>query len=132
MAVLELISVLAILQFFFFGALVGRARARFGVQAPATTGHEVFERYFRVQMNTLELLAMFLPALWVASSFVAVPWTGSLGVIYLIGRFLYLRGYVAAAAKRGPGFALSMLPILILLLIGLVGSIVRIVRVGWL
>jgi uncharacterized MAPEG superfamily protein len=120
---LVLLSVLAVLQFFLFASLVGRARARYGVVAPAVTGHEMFERYFRVQMNTLELLVMFLPALWLASMYVAPIWTVALGVLYLIGRILYLRGYVADPAKRGPGYALSILPILLLLLIALVGCI---------
>lgn len=120
---LVLISVLAVLQFFLFGSLVSRARTRYGVVAPAVTGHEIFERYFRVQMNTLELLVMFLPALWLASMYVAPIWTVALGILYLIGRMLYLRGYVADPRKRGPGFGLSMLPILLLLLIALVGCI---------
>jgi len=127
MALTVLISVLALLQFFFFGVLVGRARHRYSVQAPATTGNEVFERYFRVHMNTLETLVLFLPALWFASRYVNPLWTALLGVIYLIGRLLYWRGYVAAAGKRGPGYGLSILPILILLAIGLVGSILSLV-----
>ncbi|HEX4024524.1 MAG TPA: MAPEG family protein [Steroidobacteraceae bacterium] len=130
MATTVLISVLAILQFFFFGSLVGRARARYGVIAPAVTGNEMFERYFRVQMNTLELMVMFLPALWLASLYVRPLWTTVLGAIYLIGRLLYWRGYVAAPAKRGPGYGLSMLPILILAVIALVGSIMALVRGG--
>lgn len=122
------ISVLAILQFWFFGMLVGNARTRYGVAAPAITGNEMFERYFRVQMNTLELLVMFLPALWLASRYVAPLWTALLGVLYLIGRFVYWRGYIAAPSKRGPGFGLSALPILLLLLISLVGAIMQWVR----
>jgi hypothetical protein len=128
MALTVLISVLAILQFFFFGALVGGARRRYGVTAPAVTGNEMFERYFRVQMNTLELMVMFLPALWLASLFVRPLWTTVLGAIYLIGRLFYWRGYVAAPAKRGPGYGLSMLPILVLAAIALVGSIIALVR----
>ena len=120
---LVLITVLALLQFILFSSLVSRARGRYGVVAPAVSGHEVFERYFRVQMNTLELLVMFLPALWLASMYVAPIWPVLLGVIYLIGRMLYLRGYVADPRKRGPGFSLSMLPIVALLLIALVGCI---------
>jgi uncharacterized MAPEG superfamily protein len=123
MSLLVLISVLAILQFFFFTTLVSRARKRYGVAAPAVSGHEVFERYFRVQMNTLELLVMFLPALWLASFYVAPPWTGLLGVLYLIGRLLYWRGYIADPHKRGPGYGLSVLPILVLLLMAGIGCI---------
>ena len=87
------------------------------------TGNAIFERYFRVQMNTLELLVMFLPGLWLAGLYVAPVWTLLLGVLYLLGRLLYLRGYVADPARRGPGYGLSILPILILLLIALVGCI---------
>jgi uncharacterized MAPEG superfamily protein len=120
---LVLVSLLALLQFFLFGTLVSRARTRYGVVAPAISGHEIFERYFRVQMNTLELLVMFLPALWLASLYAAPIWPVLLGVLYLIGRLLYLRGYVADPRRRGPGFGLSMLPILVLVVIALVGCI---------
>jgi glutathione S-transferase len=119
------LTILALLQFIYFGMLVGRARGLYGIKAPAMSGNEVFERYFRVQMNTLEQLILLLPALWIASAFSFIPyyWIALLGVIYLIGRFIYLRGYVADPAKRSMGFALSSLPILALILIDIVGVI---------
>jgi glutathione S-transferase len=128
MALIELVTVLALLQFLYFGVLVGRARERYGVKAPAITGNEIFERYFRVQMNTLELLVIFLPALWIATAYVAVYWVALLGLVYLIGRFLYLRGYVTDPSKRSLGFGLSALPILALLLIDLIGALIRLTR----
>ena len=128
MAWVELVTVLALLQFLYFGMLVGRARDRLGVKAPATTGNEIFERYLRVQMNTLELLVLFLPALWLATAHLAAPWLGVLGTIYLIGRFIYLRAYVAEPSKRSLGFGLSALPILVLLATDLVGAVARLVR----
>jgi len=121
--VTELVIVLALLQYLFFGILVGRARTRYGVKAPAVTGDPIFERYLRVQMNTLELLVMFLPALWIANAYVAPIWITVLGAAYLAGRFLYLRGYVRAAEKRSLGFGVSALPILILLTIDLIGAL---------
>ena len=123
MHVTELIIVLALLQYLFFSVLVGRARTRYGVKAPAVTGDPVFERYLRVHANTLELLIIFLPALWIASAYVAQFWIAALGAVYLLGRFLYLRGYVRAAEKRAIGFGLSALPIMILLVIDLVGAL---------
>jgi uncharacterized MAPEG superfamily protein len=123
MSLLVLITVAALLQFLLFGMLVSRARSRYGVAAPAMSGHEIFDRYFRVQMNTLELLVLFLPALWLASLYTAPLWTGLLGALYLVGRVLYLTLYVADPRKRGPGFGLSLLPILVLLLLALIGSI---------
>jgi len=113
-----------------FGALVGRARGRYGVKAPAVSGNEIFERYFRVQMNTLEQLVMLLPALWVAAafSFIAYYWIALIGLLYLVGRILYLRGYVADPKKRELGFLLSSLPISALIVIDLVGVIIRWVK----
>jgi glutathione S-transferase len=121
--VTELVIVLALLQYLFFGMLVSRARTRSGVKAPAVTGDPIFERYLRVQMNTLELLVIFLPALWIASAYIAMLWIAALGAVYLVGRFLYLRGYVRAPEKRSLGFGLSALPILILLAIDLIGAL---------
>jgi glutathione S-transferase len=128
MALIELITVLALLQFLYFGILVGKARDRYAIKAPATTGNEVFERYMRVQMNTLELLVLFLPALWIATAYVAAYWCALLGAVYLIGRFIYLRGYVAEPSKRSIGFGVSSLPILVLLAIDLIGSVSRLIR----
>jgi glutathione S-transferase len=128
MAWVEIVTVLAVLQFIYFGVLVGRARDRFGVKAPAITGHEIFERYFRVQMNTLELLVALLPALWIATAYLAFHWVAALGVVYLIGRFVYLRSYVAEPSKRSLGFSLSALPILALLLIDLIGAVSRLIK----
>ena len=70
MEYVALVSGLALLQYVAFGMLVGRARGRYGVKAPAITGHEVFERYFRVQQNTLELLVVMLPAIWLFARYV--------------------------------------------------------------
>ncbi|WP_374012994.1 MAPEG family protein [Pseudoxanthomonas koreensis] len=120
----DLVAVLAILQLIFFGVLVGRARGRYGVKAPAVSGHEMFERAYRVQMNTLELMVAFLPALFVAARYWPQSWVAIAGAVYLVGRFIYWRSYTAAPASRGLGFALSMLPILALL-IGALGGIIR-------
>jgi glutathione S-transferase len=123
MAWVELVSVLAVLQFFFFATQVARARERYGIKAPATTGNEVFERYFRVQMNTLELLVMFLPALWMAASMLRPGWCALIGVVYLIGRAVYSMSYVADPSKRSLGFGLSILPVFALLLIVVIGAV---------
>ena len=119
------LTLLALLQFFYFGILVGRARGTYGIKAPAVTGNEIFERYFRVQMNTLELLILFLPALWIACEFkyIADYWIALLGVLYLVGRFMYQSSYVAEPAKRSAGYGLSSVPVLALLVIDIIGAI---------
>ncbi len=118
---ISLIAALAVAQFLFFTVLVGRARGKYGVKAPAVTGHEGFERMYRVQMNTLELLVMFLPLLFLAGRYAPAAWVSGLGAVYLLGRLIYWRAYVGNPAKRGLGFILSVFPILFLLLLTLAG-----------
>lgn len=109
------VIVLALVQYVAFGMLVGWARGKYGVKAPAVTGHEIFDRYFRVHQNTLELLVAFVPAIWLFGMYVDPTWAALLGLVYLVARVLYLRGYVADPAKREVGFALSVLPVFVLL-----------------
>ncbi len=116
----ELIILIAILQYIFFAAMTGRERGRSGLQAPATVGDEGFERMYRVQMNTLELLIAYVPAMIIAASYWSAPVVATLGAIYLVGRHIYWRSYVKDPARRGLGFGLSLLPILALLLMSLV------------
>jgi len=111
----HVIAVLAIAQFLYFGIMVGRARGKYGVDAPATSGHEMFDRAFRIQMNTLELLVCFLPALLLAGAYWPGTTIAAIGAVYLVGRFLYARSYTKDPASRGPGFALSVLPIFALM-----------------
>jgi uncharacterized MAPEG superfamily protein len=106
---------LALVQYVVFAMLVGWARGKYGVKAPAVTGHETFDRYFRVHQNTLELLVVFVPAIWLFGIYVDPTWAALLGLVYLVARVLYLRGYVADPAKREVGFALSVLPVFVLL-----------------
>ena len=119
----DLVAILAVAQMVFFAVLVGRARGRYGVKAPAVTGHEMFERAYRVQMNTLELMVAFLPALYIAAKYWPQAWVAGAGAVYLVGRFIYWRSYTSAPGSRGVGFGLSMLPVLALLVAALAGCL---------
>ncbi len=123
MDLLHIVAILAIAQFFFFGALVSRARGKYRIAAPAVGGHEGFDRMFRVQMNTLEQLVAFLPALFIAGQHWPNDWIAGAGVVYLIGRIVYWRAYVADPSKRSLGFLLTVLPTSLLLGAGLVGAV---------
>lgn len=129
MQYVELIAVIAVLQYFSFGALTGRARRQSGLKAPAVTGHEGFERMYRVQLNTLETLVAFLPALFLAAKYWPTPLVAGLGVVYVIGRHIYWRAYVSDPSKRGFGFMMSMLPTLFLLILALVSIILSLTGV---
>lgn len=123
MHVVHLVALLAVAQYFFFGFLVGKARGQYGVKAPAVTGNEHFERAFRVQMNTLEQLAAFLPSLLIAAQYQPDALVGGIGAVYLVGRFLYRQAYVADPRKRQLGFVLTVLPTAVLVLVGLAGAV---------
>ena len=118
-----LVTCLAILFYFFTSFRVGKARATFGVKAPATSGNPDFERVFRVQMNTLEWMPIFLPSLWLFAIYVSDPIAAALGAVWIAGRILYLIGYSEAAAKRSRGFAIQA-GAAVILWVGALGAIV--------
>ena len=102
-----IVTLLAVLLYFSTAILVARARRRTGIKAPATTGDPAFERAFRVQMNTLEWMPILLPAMWLFAFYVGDAWAAVGGVIWIIGRVLYIQGYSQAAEKRGTGFGVQ-------------------------
>lgn len=121
----HVVAILAVLQFFLFGIAVGRARGKYGIKAPAVSGNEHFERAFRVQMNTLEQLVCFLPALFIASLYWPSVIIAGIGAVYLLGRFLYRQSYITDPTKRQLGFVLTVVPTFVLLAAGLFGAIIR-------
>ncbi len=125
-----IVTLLAVLLYFYTGLLVARARAKFGVKAPAITGHPDFERVFRVQMNTLEWMPIFLPTLWLFAIYVNDIAAAALGVVWIVGRALYMVGYTEAADKRSRGFGIQAAASGILLLGALIGIIVRMAHGG--
>lgn len=112
-----LVATAALLEYVFFGYQVGLARGRYGVEAPAVSGHPIFERYHRVHQNTLENLVIFLPGLWLFATSVSEPIAAALGAVFVVGRAIYARLYVKDPASRRLGVLLSF-PIGLILLVG--------------
>ena len=102
-----LVTLLAILVYFYSSILVSRARGKFGVKLPAVTGHPDFERVFRVQMNTLEWMPIFLPSMWLFAIYISDPVAAAIGLVWIAGRILYWNGYSQAVEKRNMGFAVQ-------------------------
>jgi glutathione S-transferase len=122
-----IVTLLALLVYFFMSFRVGQGRTKFGVAAPATTGNPDFERLFRVHMNTLEWLPLFLVSLWLF----AVSWnfdlvTAAIGLVWIVGRILYLTGYARAAEARSLGFGIQALATGVLLF-GALGRLIWII-----
>jgi glutathione S-transferase len=115
-----LVTMLALLLYVVMLMRTGDARRRYKVEAPATTGNLDFERVFRIQANTLENLIVFLPALWIFTAYANNdPVAAGIGAVWVVGRILYMVGYGRAAQARGPGFAISGLATVALVLGGL-------------
>lgn len=109
-----LVTLLAIAFYFFTSINVSRSRTRTGVKVPAMSGHPDFERAFRIQMNTLEWMPIFLPALWLFAIYISDAIAAGLGAVWIIGRIIYFTGYSQAAAKRGLGFAIQGIAAMVL------------------
>jgi glutathione S-transferase len=122
---LSIVTLLALIEYSILGVMVGRARQKYGVEAPATTGNPDFERYFRVHANTLEALIVFIPAVWIFSLAVNYHIGVALGVLFLIARIVYANGYLNAAAKRGPGAIATGIINLILVLVSLIWIVIQ-------
>jgi glutathione S-transferase len=117
-----IVTCLALLIYAVFAARVALARGKYNIQAPATTGHPIFERTFRIQANTTEQLVIFLPSLWLFSTYVSPVWASLLGVVWIAGRMIYAVSYSSDPQRRGLGFVVGYLATAILLL----GSVIAI------
>lgn len=120
-----IVTILAILLYFYMGSVVGRMRGRHHIQAPATSGHPDFERAFRVHYNTMEQLVVFLPLLWLATVFYrGIGWLPALfGLVFVIGRIVYMRLYMSEPSSRLPGIFISVLGMLGLLVLAVIGIV---------
>jgi glutathione S-transferase len=124
-----IVTILALLLYFVMSMRVGLGRAKYGVPAPAIAGNPDFERLFRIQANTLEWLPIFLPALWLFAIYWNDRVAALIGLVWIVGRILYMTGYARAAGARGPGFAIQGLATLVLLL-GALGKAIWAAIVG--
>jgi glutathione S-transferase len=137
-SLVALVTLSSLALFFWMGADVARARVRFGVPAPAVTGHPEFERYFRVQANTLEGIVLFLPCLWLFAltidglrgSDLGDKIGAALGLVWIIGRVIYMRSYVRNPASRGLGFGVQALASMLLLIGGFAAILWGLVKAG--
>jgi glutathione S-transferase len=118
-----LVNGLAFLLFSWAGVIVGRERGRSGIKSPATTGDVMLERALRVQQNTLEQLVVFVPASLLFAVLVSAPLAALLGLVWLVGRGLYVRLYMREPSSRGPGFTIAAIPQVLLMLGVVLGSI---------
>lgn len=116
------VTLLTIVLLFGTAMIVGRARVRYGIKAPATTGDPAFERAFRVQMNTLEASVLFLPTLWLAAHFGLGGWAGVAGLVWIVARAWYAVAYLGNPARREGGFVLGTLAWAATLVLAVIGT----------
>jgi glutathione S-transferase len=121
-----IVTILAVLLYFYMGLVVAQMRTKHNLPAPAMSGNPEFERAWRVHYNTLEQIVIFLPLLWLATIyFHVIGWVApALGLLWLIGRVVYMQGYLAAAEKRSMGFMIGSIATLGLLILSVWGIVV--------
>ena len=122
MELIAIVTGLAVLQSFFFAFQVGQARVKHGVNAPATTGQPEFDRAFRVHANTVEQLVIFLPGLWMFGYYVHELTGAIIGILFIIGRFIYRNAYLNEPQRRAAGFGIGALSMGVLVLGGMIGA----------
>ena len=110
------VVMLALLQYTWFAIEVGHARGRFEVPAPATSGNENFERFFRAHQNTTEQLVVFLPAIFACAYLVNETLAAAMGLLFVVGRLMYFRGYTDPEKSRSLGFGLGLIANAVLIL----------------
>jgi len=123
MGFVSFVAALALIEYLIITLLTGRARATYKVEAPATTGHPIFERWLRVQQNSVEQLIVFFPALFLFAGQASTRMAGWLGLLFIVGRAMYARSYVADPASRGTGFAIGFVANSILVIGALIASL---------
>ncbi|MEJ2399970.1 MAG: MAPEG family protein [Xanthomonadales bacterium] len=125
MDLIALIILIALAQYVYFTLRVGAARVRYGVEAPRTSGDERWERLYRVQMNTLEQLIVFVPSLMLFASYVSARWAWVPGALFILGRQLYAWEYARDPKSRGPGMGVTLLANAVLLVGALIGVVLQ-------
>jgi glutathione S-transferase len=120
-----LVTLLAVAFYFFISTRVAAAHGRFGVKLPATTGSPDFERVYRVQMNTLEWMPIFLVPLWLCAITLSDAAAAVLGLVWIVGRALYFTGYSEAVEKRLPGFFIQASACIVLFVGALAGIVMH-------
>ncbi len=123
MELIAIVTGLAVLQSFLFAFQVGQARVKHGIDAPAMSGQAEFERVFRVHANTVEQLVIFLPGLWMFGYYVHELTGAIIGVIFIIGRFIYRNAYLGDPKGRSVGFGIGALSMAVLVLGGMIGAV---------
>jgi len=120
MEAVAIVTILALAQYVLFSIQVGSMRGKHSIKAPAVSGHEEFDRMFRVQQNTMEQLVAFVPALWIFGYIVNPLWGAGIGLVFIIGRFIYRTSYLKNPDSRGLGFALTFIPTVVMLVWSLI------------
>ncbi|MBI3283363.1 MAG: MAPEG family protein [Burkholderiales bacterium] len=119
------ITIAALAMYFWTAYAVAKARMRCQVRAPFVDGPPEFLRALRVQGNTVEQLIFFLPALWLCAFWSGDRLAAAGGAVWVLGRIWYALAYYRAAEKRGPGFTISLLAAVALLLGAIAGMSMR-------
>ena len=123
------VTLLALLVYFWMSLQVARARGKCGIHPPAMTGDALLERAVRVQSNTLEWLPIFLVSLWLFAIYLNELVAAGVGVVWIIGRLVYSVGYIADPAKRSTGFLIQLVACAVLLF-GALGRIIYSLATG--
>ena len=119
-------TIAVLLTYIWILANVAMARGKYKVVAPSIDGPIEFQSVYRVQINTVEQMLLFLPALWMCAYFFSDRWAAAGGIVWIVGRIVYALGYYKDPAKRELGFGIGMVATVALM----AGTVIGLVIVG--
>ena len=109
MEILYFALLLAVIQLEVYAFMVGRARGAHKIEAPAMSGHPVFDRRFRIHQNTVEQLVILIPSALLFGNYVSVRWAAGLVGVFIVARIVYMVDYMKDPVARARGFLIGLL-----------------------
>ncbi len=115
-ALMGLMTILMLLTYLWTGIRVDPARKKYDVNYPATHGPDDFNRVYRAHVNTLEQLAMAVPAFWIFAEATHAKYAAVAALVWVIGRIIYVVAYSKQADTRSTGFMIGFVALAVAIL----------------
>ena len=118
-----LVTVFSSLFTFYLAYNTGMTRMKHKEPPYETTKSKEVMIANRAHMNTIEMMVVYLPILWVATVFGPTAIVSWVGVIWFVSRVWYALGYLKDPKKRQTPFMIGMACIAVTAILGLYGVI---------
>ncbi|CAN0345682.1 microsomal glutathione S-transferase 2-like [Lampetra fluviatilis] len=106
-ALLLATSLLSCWQNAYFLQMVVKMRRKYNIKHPFVTGNTELEIVYRANQNLQDYYPIFLVTMWTAGLFTSSAAAAFIGLMYIVARYKYFKGYMGTDNKRVPGYFLA-------------------------